>query len=255
MREARSIAAVEADIAPLDEVYRLVGVPELKANEKRFLFAGPEPPRAVILARWLGTRNALEVGGIWIDDQGGLGIGLTLVKRLVEMHAGSVEARSAGVGRGSEFVVHLPILGERAEVAGPVPASVRPPSPRRRILVVDDNEDSAVSFAMFLELAGNQVYMAHDGPEAFEAIEKLHPEVVLLDIGLPGLSGYEVCRRVREQPWGKSIVLIALTGWGQDEDRRLSREAGFDGHLVKPVDPEELQRLLADVSNGEPATS
>jgi PAS domain S-box-containing protein len=182
-------------------------------------------------------------------SQEGLGIGLTLVKRLAEMHGGSIEARSDGEGQGSEFIVRLPIL------SGP---SIAPHTGRgadsdaaesRRIVIVDDNLDSADSLAMLLEITGNQTFMAHDGMEAIEVIEQQRPEVVLLDIGLPLLNGHEVCRRIREQPWGKDIVVIALTGWGQEDDRRRSEEAGFDGHLVKPVDYDKLLELLSRLTN------
>ena len=177
-------------------------------------------------------------------SQGGLGIGLTLVKRLAEMHGGTIEAKSGGEGHGSEFVVTLPVL-HKAAGAAPVAsdAAVHSP-PKRRILIVDDNKDSADSLALLLEITGNQTYMAHDGEEAVEAVEKYRPEVVLLDIGLPRLDGHEVCRRVREQPWGRNILIIALTGWGQEDDRRKSKEAGFNGHLVKPVDYDKLLALL-----------
>ena len=182
-------------------------------------------------------------------SQGGLGIGLTLVKRLVEMHGGSVEAKSAGEGQGSEFVVRLPVLVETGvPVARPI--AEEQPTAERRILIVDDNRDSADSLAMLLEITGNKTFMAHDGLEAIAAVEKHRPEVVLLDIGLPQLSGHDVCRRVREKSWGKNIVVIALTGWGQDEDRRKSAEAGFDGHLVKPVNYDELLQLLSTLANG-----
>jgi CheY-like chemotaxis protein len=174
----------------------------------------------------------------------GLGIGLTLVKRLAEMHGGSIEARSPGEGQGSEFVVRLPILHKPVEASNVVEDVPAESSGQRRILIVDDNKDSADSLAMLLEITGNKTYMAHDGVEAVEAIEKHRPEVVLLDIGLPKLDGHEVCRRVREQPWGKDIVVIALTGWGQEDDRRKSEEAGFNGHLVKPVDYDKLLQLL-----------
>jgi PAS domain S-box-containing protein len=182
-------------------------------------------------------------------SQGGLGIGLTLVKRLAEMHGGSIEARSAGEGQGSEFIVRLPVLSKLSVAAQPIPAAAEP-SPERRIMIVDDNRDAADSLAMLMEITGNKTYMAHDGVEAVEAIEKHRPEVVLLDIGLPGLTGHEVCRRVREQPWGKDIVMIALTGWGQEDDRRKSEEAGFNGHLVKPVDYDKLLELLSSLTNG-----
>lgn len=182
-------------------------------------------------------------------SQGGLGIGLTLVKRLVEMHGGSIEPRSAGVGMGSKFVVRLPILTEPTAAARDGSGVARE-SVQRRILIVDDNRDSADSLAMLLEITNNQTYLAHDGLEALAAVETHRPEVVLLDIGLPKLDGHEVCRRVREQPWGKDIVIIALTGWGQEEDRRKSQEAGFNGHLVKPVDYEKLLELLNELTSG-----
>jgi CheY-like chemotaxis protein len=122
--------------------------------------------------------------------------------------------------------------------------------PRLRILIVDDNRDSADSLAMLLEITGNETFMAHDGVEAIEMIEKQRPDVVLLDIGLPRLNGHEVCRHIRQQPWGKDIVVIALTGWGQEDDRRRSQEAGFNGHLVKPVDYDKLLVLLSKLTNG-----
>jgi CheY-like chemotaxis protein/two-component sensor histidine kinase len=183
-------------------------------------------------------------------SQGGLGIGLTLVKRLTEMHGGSIEARSAGEGQGSEFIVRLPVLNRSAVSAHTGPDVESESQPQRRVMIVDDNRDSADSLAMLMEITGNETYMAHDGVEAVAAIEKYRPEVVLLDIGLPGLDGHEVCRRVREQPWGKDIVMIALTGWGQEDDRRKSEEAGFNGHLVKPVDYDMLLELLASFTNG-----
>jgi CheY-like chemotaxis protein len=178
--------------------------------------------------------------------QGGLGIGLTLVQRLVEMHGGTVSATSPGPGKGSEFTVRLPIAPEKAREKGPQQPRVAGEEPvcQRRILVVDDNKDSTDSLAMLLRLKGNEVHTAYDGLEAVGAVAAFQPDVVLMDIGLPKLNGYDAARRIREQPRGPDAVLIALTGWGQDEDRRRSREAGFDYHMVKPVDPAELQNLL-----------
>jgi PAS domain S-box-containing protein len=189
-------------------------------------------------------------------SQGGLGIGLTLVKRLVDMHGGSIESRSAGEGMGSEFIVRLPVLNRAALSAEPGSWSPRVMPTGRRVLIVDDNRDSADSLAMLMQITNNEAFLAHDGAEAVAAIEKYRPEVVLLDIGLPKLDGHEVCRRVRQQPWGKDVVIIALTGWGQDDDRRKSQEAGFDGHLVKPVDYDKLLELLATLTdNSSPSWS
>lgn len=180
--------------------------------------------------------------------QGGLGIGLMLVKRLVEMHGGAVEARSEGAGRGSEFVVRLPavVVASSAAEAGPAkPPAADVPS-RRRVLVVDDNRDAALTLSMLVRVMGGEVRSAHDGRQALVEAEQFRPDVILLDLGLPEMDGLEVCRRVRELPWGRGVLLVALTGWGQDDDRRRSREAGFDRHLVKPVDADLLDDLLRD---------
>jgi PAS domain S-box-containing protein len=182
------------------------------------------------------------------QSRGGLGIGLTLVKRLAEMHGGSVEARSDGEGHGSEFVVRLPAAASVSLLAAPTTGDAETSTAVHRILVVDDNKDSADSLAMLLELTGHEVYTAHDGHSALDAAEQRRPDVVLLDIGLPALNGHEVCRRIRQEAWGTTTVIIALTGWGQEEDRRRSREAGFDGHLVKPVDHSRLLSLLASLT-------
>jgi CheY-like chemotaxis protein len=177
-------------------------------------------------------------------SQGGLGIGLTLAKRLVEIHGGSVKAFSEGIGRGSEFVVRLPVLIDQQEPFEPN-GHEQTVTPTRRILVVDDNQDSAESLATLLRLSGNETYIAHDGLAAVEAAGTFRPDVVLLDIGMPRLNGRDAAKRIRDQPWGKNMVLVAITGWGQDEDRRKSKEAGFDIHMVKPVDLGLLMKLLA----------
>jgi PAS domain S-box-containing protein len=182
--------------------------------------------------------------------QSGLGIGLTLVKQLAEMHGGTVDGRSAGQGLGSEFTVRLPLhihqpaKAVRSPVAGGQPFKVF-----GRILVVDDNRDSAESLALLLKSHGNTIATAYDGLHALEVGAAFHPDVVLLDIGLPKLNGYDTARRIREEKWGRDVVLVALTGWGKDEDRRRSSEAGFNSHLVKPVEFERLVGLLADLQS------
>jgi CheY-like chemotaxis protein/two-component sensor histidine kinase len=180
-------------------------------------------------------------------SQGGLGIGLALVKGLVEMHGGTVEARSGGTGEGSEFAVTLPVV-EAPAVAAPEPGD-NGESPcwraNYRILVVDDNRDAADSLAIMLKLMGHDIEKAYDGLAAVQAAAAFRPDVVLLDIGLPKMNGLEVARQVREEPWGKQMILIAVTGWGQEEDRRRALEAGFDHHLTKPVDAAVLAKLLA----------
>jgi PAS domain S-box-containing protein len=182
-------------------------------------------------------------------SQGGLGIGLSLVKRLVEMHGGTVEAHSDGPGKGCKFVVRLPVVlslvQESQRVTGDGDQAGRLGG--RRILVVDDNRDAAESLAMMLHMMGNEVRTAHDGLEAVAAAEAFRPDVVLLDLGMPKLNGYAAARRIRQQPWGRDMALVALTGWGQDDDRRKSKEAGFDHHLVKPVEASALERLLAEL--------
>jgi PAS domain S-box-containing protein len=180
---------------------------------------------------------------------GGLGIGLALVKGLVEMHGGTVEAASPGQGKGSTFTVRLPVLKDQEDSPSGAPVEESPESSgsRRRILVADDNRDSAASMAMMLELLGNEVRIAHDGLETVALSEQFRPQVVLMDIGMPRLNGYEATRRIREQPWGRDVTVIALTGWGQEEDRARSKEAGCDGHLVKPIDLPDLERLLAEL--------
>ncbi|WP_143393266.1 hybrid sensor histidine kinase/response regulator [Fimbriiglobus ruber] len=179
---------------------------------------------------------------------GGLGIGLALVKGLVEMHGGTVTVASEGQGKGSAFTVTLPVLVDRPAFPVASPAAGQAAArPKRHILVVDDNRDGAESLAMMLGLMGNKVGTANDGLAAVEQAEALRPEVILMDVGMPRLNGLEATRRIREQPWGKGITIIAQTGWGQDDDKQRSREAGCDGHLIKPVDLQDLEQLLVEL--------
>ena len=175
-------------------------------------------------------------------SQGGLGVGLAVVKRLVEMHGGSVSARSAGPGQGAEFSIHLPLIEPPVESPPLPPAGAVAPL---RILVVDDNQDSADSLAMLLQIDGHDVATAYAAQTALQRAQSIKPDIVLLDIGLPEIDGYEVARRLREMPELHGVRLIALTGYGQAEDRRRTRDVGFDGHLVKPVDLAELNQAIA----------
>jgi PAS domain S-box-containing protein len=178
--------------------------------------------------------------------QGGVGIGLWLARGLVEMHGGDIEAHSEGLGKGSEFRVRLPAMTTDVDATQP---EVRRPfagANGRRILVVDDNRDIVDSMVMLLEVSGHQVKTARDGLEAIEAAAQYRPDVILLDIGMPTLDGYATCRRIREESWGKDILIVALSGWGQHEDRQKSEKAGFNGHLIKPLDPDALFRLLGE---------
>ena len=190
-----------------------------------------------------------QVHGVGDGAQGGLGIGLALVRRLVEMHGGAVAARSDGPGRGTEVRISLPVTTAAvlAEERGApqVEPEPLPPQERRRILVADDNRDAAGSLALRLELAGHDVRTAQDGLEALAVARTFQPEVVLLDLGMPGMDGYETARHVRRLAWGKQARLIALTGWGQQQDRIRTAEAGFDVHLVKPVSELDLFRAIA----------
>jgi CheY-like chemotaxis protein len=177
---------------------------------------------------------------------GGLGIGLALVKGVLEMHGGTIVAASDGPGQGSTFTVRLPVMTDQhhANLSTGNGDASRFAQLGRRMLVVDDNHDSAASMAMMLKIMGNEVALAHDGIEAVEAAERFQPEVILMDVGMPRLNGYDATRQIRQQPWGRGIKIIALTGWGQDADRRESRAAGCDAHLVKPVSLPDLEKTL-----------
>ena len=188
-----------------------------------------------------------------VGAQSGLGIGLSLARGFVEMHGGRIGVHSDGIGRGSVFIVWLPAVPRVSEVEADalsdLPERTAPtPVGRRRVLIADDLRDSADSLAMLLESMGHEVHVAYDGAEALQAIETLRPEVALLDLGMPKMSGYDVCRRIRAMPWGRELTLIAQSGWGQDEDRRRTRDAGFDHHLVKPIDPGPLDVLLRSLT-------
>ena len=181
---------------------------------------------------------------------GGLGIGLTLVKQLVELHGGTVEAFSHGYGKGSEFIIHLPIVQpEASEERALENNQQQRPGKRYQILVADDNADAVGTLAMMLELMGHEVRTAGDGQAAVELAEAFAPDLILMDIGMPNLNGYEAARRIRSQPRDKRAILVALTGWGQEEDRRRSKEAGFDFHIIKPVEPATLEKLLAELES------
>jgi CheY-like chemotaxis protein len=178
-------------------------------------------------------------------SHGGLGIGLTLAKNLVAMHDGRIDAHSDGTGTGSTFTVRLPLAVEPSDRTLPLTASgAQPWTSGRRLLIVDDNQDAALSLAMLLERGGAEVQVAHDGMSALEMAASFQPAMIFLDIGMPGMDGHEVARRIRKDASLASMVLVALTGWGSVEDRRRSAEAGFDHHLVKPVTLEALQEVL-----------
>jgi len=183
-----------------------------------------------------------QIGSQSSNAQGGLGIGLSLAKGLVALHGGTIQAYSKGLGRGSEFRVRVPTrLTLDADSATPVRTVST--SHRLKILVVDDNRDAAESLSILLQLKGHEVRIAYDGENTLQLAADFRPQMVLLDLGMPKMNGYEACRRIRDQAWGAQMTLIAVTGWGQEDDRRKSTAAGFDGHLVKPVDPETLEEL------------
>jgi CheY-like chemotaxis protein len=184
-----------------------------------------------------------------VNTSGGLGIGLALVRALVELHGGEITAASDGLDHGSEFKVRLPLFEQATatHAAGQTTVSKDAQVPvRRNILIADDNQDALESLALMLRLEGHEVHCASDGEEALALAGLRHPEIVVLDVGMPKLDGCEVARRIRAESWGRGAVLVALTGWGQDVDRRRSREAGFDMHLVKPVDPATICDMLVN---------
>ena len=222
---------------------------EIRVRDNGIGIAGPDLPRIFDLFTQAEQSDQRGLGG--------LGIGLALVRRLVELHGGTVVAQSDGPGLGSEFIVQLPRRNESQAPHGAQATQASAHSPAetpagtnsgtragRRILIVDDNRDALESLSALMEMSGHEVHTAADGESALAVAERCHPEVVLLDLGLPKVDGYEVARRLREESWGKRAVLVALTGWGQDEDRRRTRECGFDSHMVKPLDLEALLRLL-----------
>jgi CheY-like chemotaxis protein len=182
-----------------------------------------------------------------VNTSGGLGIGLALVRALVDLHGGEIRASSEGIEKGSEFTLRLPLLESEAESAEDPTAAPRPEQGiqvRRNILIADDNQDALESLALMLRLEGHEVHCASDGEEALTLAGIRKPEIVVLDVGMPKLDGCEVARRIRAESWGRKAVLVALTGWGQDADRKRSRDAGFDLHLVKPVDPATICEML-----------
>jgi CheY-like chemotaxis protein len=189
--------------------------------------------------------------------QGGLGIGLALVKGLIELHGGTVEVASAGIGHGSEFIIRLPSGLRFADAeqmrAAPGNSTLKPA--RRNVLVADDNKDAADTLGLLLEMSGYAVTVAHSGAEALEELRQNLPDAAILDIGMPDLSGYEVARRFRESSSRRDIFLLAVTGWGQQDDIARAKAAGFDEHLTKPVDPDRVEQMLRDyLTRGGPDT-
>ena len=251
---------LDADPARLEQVFSNLLTNAIKFTEDTgsiSLAAEPTAGEVIVRVRDTGVGISVDLlprifdlfmqGDRSIDRaRDGLGIGLTLSRNLVELHGGTIEAHSDGVGKGSEFVVRLSLPAESPLEAVAVPASALPHRPLR-VLVVDDSEDTAETMGTLLEMAGHTIQVAHSGPAALEAAAAFRPEVILLDIGLPGLDGFQVAQRLREDPTLKDVTLIAASGYGQQEDLRRSKEVGIDRHLVKPVDPRELQEILAAV--------
>lgn len=178
----------------------------------------------------------------------GLGIGLTLVKRIVELHSGNVIVKSDGDGKGSEFIVRLPLVSESKHKTEPVQPNIATANSKRKVLVVDDNRDAAKVLSIVLKVLGNEVFVAHNGVDAVKSAQEFGPSVILMDIGMPILNGYEAAKRIRKEPWGIEMVLVALTGWGQAEDKQRTVDAGFDYHLTKPAEPAQIQQLLNEIA-------
>lgn len=225
------------------------------------LGARPEPDELLIFVRdtgiGLAAQSVADIFEIFVQlepakarSQGGLGIGLALVKGLVELHGGRIEVQSAGPNQGSTFNVRFPrsvVIAEPAAMTGAPPAVTAHKEKSRRVLIADDAPDGAAALAMVLERRGHEVHIAHDGREALKLAEKVRPDIAFLDIGMPGLSGYEVAVGIRRETWGRNMTLIAVTGWGQEEDKRNAHTAGFDHHFTKPMDPRRLRSILSSV--------
>jgi len=209
---------------------------------------GVEPEMASRIFELFTQGAASHVG-----QAGGLGVGLALARRLVEMHGGRLELHSDGIQRGSEFLVRLPFEARLGSATVPIAEAEPQPTAARRILIVDDNQDSAEMFAALLTAWGHQTRVAFDGPAALTAAEQLQPDVVLLDLGMPHMDGYETARRLRTQPWGRQAVLVAVTGWGLESDLERTRQAGFEHHLVKPVAPVRLRSVIAETPSRDRA--
>jgi CheY-like chemotaxis protein len=180
--------------------------------------------------------------------QAGLGIGLALAWRIVNMHGGRIEGRSAGPGAGSEFTIYMPVLTTAETLSDNTPPAIAPAAVRRRVLIVDDNADAAETLALLVRTLGGDARTAADGQSGIQCASEFSPDVILLDIGMPGMDGYETCRRLRQDHGTGRTVIVALSGWGQEGDKRRAAEAGFDAHLTKPANPSVLERLLAEAT-------
>jgi CheY-like chemotaxis protein/anti-sigma regulatory factor (Ser/Thr protein kinase) len=251
---------VDADAARLEQV-----VVNLLENARKYTPAGGEI-RVLVMREGGDAVLSIRDSGVGIDpallprvfdlfvqgdrsldrSKGGLGIGLTLVRRLIEQHGGAVAVASEGAGKGSTFTVRLRAVSRPADSQAPAPEPAPRPAVARRVLVIEDNDDSRQMLGQLIRLLGHEVYEAVDGVSGVSSALELAPDLALVDLGLPGIDGYEVARRLREHPGGRHLRLVALTGYGLPEDRERARTAGFDLHLVKPVDPARIAELLAD---------